>query len=59
MKQIANQPSDVGRLPKNFPALQERMDTVKRRGADRKQLSSKSSLENAMGQEKDDTFFLL
>jgi hypothetical protein len=47
------------RLPKNFPALQERMDVVKRSNAEKQQLTSRSPLENLPGVEKDDSFFLL
>jgi hypothetical protein len=47
------------RLPKNFPALQERMDVVKRGNAEKQQLTSRSPLENLPGVEKDDNFFLL
>jgi len=53
-----SQTSEVERLPKNFPALQERMDVVKRSNAE-KQLTSRSPLENLPGVEKDDNFFLL
>jgi hypothetical protein len=51
--------NEVERLPKNFPALQERMDVVKRSNAEKQQLPSRSPLENLPGVEKEDTFFLL
>jgi hypothetical protein len=44
-------------LPKNFPGLQERMETVKR--SEKQQLTSRSLLESTTGVEKEDTFFLL
>lgn len=47
------------RLPKNFPALQERMDVVKRGNAEKQQLTSRSPLENLPSVEIDDNFFLL
>jgi len=53
------QTNDVDRLPKNFPALQERMDAVKRSSADKKQAPSRSPLESTPVVDKDDTFFLL
>ena len=55
----STQPNETGRLPKNFPALQERMDTVKRSNAEKQQVTPHSPLENPVGVEKDDTFFLL
>jgi hypothetical protein len=51
--------NEVERLPKNFPALQERMDIVKRSKAEEQQLTSRSPLENLPGVEKEDNFFLL
>jgi hypothetical protein len=51
--------NDAERLPKNFPALQERMDTVKRSNAEKQQVPSRSPLENTPAVEKDDSFFLL
>jgi len=54
-----SQTNEVERLPKNFPALQERMDVVKRSNAEKQQLTSSSPLENLSGVEKDDNFFLL
>ena len=54
-----SQTNEVERLPKNFPALQERMDVVKRSNAEKQQLTSSSPLENLPGVEKDDNFFLL
>jgi len=51
--------NDADRLPKNFPALQERMDTVKRSNAEKQQVPSRSPLENVPAVEKDDSFFLL
>lgn len=53
------QTNETERLPKNFPALQERMDTVKRSNAEKPQLSPRSPLENPAVVDKDDTFFLL
>ncbi len=53
------QTNETERLPKNFPALQERMDTVKRSGAEKQPLTPRSPLENPAGVEKDDNFFLL
>ena len=53
------QTNDVDRLPKNFPALQERMDAVKRSSADKQQSPSRSPLENTPVVDKDDSFFLL
>jgi len=49
------------RLPKNFPALQERMETVKHSGIDKQkqQLTPHPSLENPAAAEKDESFFLL
>lgn len=54
-----SQTNEVERLPKNFPALQERMDVVKRSNAEKQQLTSRSPLENLPSVEKDDNFFLL
>jgi hypothetical protein len=57
-----SQTNEVERLPKNFPALQERMDVVKRSNAEKQQLTSRTPLENLPGVEKvekEDTFFLL
>jgi hypothetical protein len=51
--------NDPDRLPKNFPALQERMDAVKRSNVEKQQATSRSPLENTPAVEKDDTFFLL
>jgi len=51
--------NDADRLPKNFPALQERMDVVKGSTVEKQQATSRSPLENAPAVEKDDTFFLL
>ena len=53
------QNNDVDRLPKNFPALQERMDAVKRSSAEKQQAPSRSPLESTPAVEKDDSFFLL
>jgi len=53
------QANETERLPKNFPALQERMDIVKRSNAEKQQLSPRSPLENPPVVDKDDTFFLL
>jgi hypothetical protein len=53
------QSNDVDRLPKNFPALQERMDAVKRSNAEKQQAPSRSPLESTPVVEKDDSFFLL
>jgi hypothetical protein len=55
----SSQTNETERLPKNFPALQERMDTVKRSNAEKQQLTPRSPLENPAGVEKDDNFFLL
>ncbi len=56
----SSQPTEPERLPKNFPALQERTDSVKRSYAEKKQPSTpRSPLENPTVVEKDDTFFLL
>lgn len=52
------QSNETDRLPKNFPALQERMDVVKRTKSEKQQLT-RSPLENPVKVEKDDTFFLL
>ncbi len=55
-----SQTNEVERVPKNFPALQERMDVVKRSNAEKQQLTSRTPLENLPGVEKkEDTFFLL
>ena len=54
-----SQINEPERLPKNFPALQERMDTVKRSSAEKQQPITATSLEKLTGVEKDDTFFLL
>jgi hypothetical protein len=51
------QTAEKDRLPKNFPGLQERMETVKR--SEKQQLTSRSPLESTTGVEKEDTFFLL
>ena len=53
-----SQINETERLPKNFPALQERMEVVKRAKLERPQLTS-LPLENPSAVEKDDTFFLL
>ena len=53
------QPKDTERLPKNFPALQERMDTVRRSKAEKHQLKPRPTIETSASVEKDDTFFLL
>jgi hypothetical protein len=53
------QPNETDRLPKNFPALQERMDAVKRSNIEKQQDPSRSPLESTPAVEKDDTFFLL
>jgi hypothetical protein len=55
----STQPNETDRLPKNFPALQERMDVVKRSNAEKQQLTPRSPLETPVVAEKDDTFFLL
>ena len=55
----SSQTNETERLPKNFPALQERMDAVKRSGAEKQQVTPRSPVENLAGIEKDDTFFLL
>ena len=55
----ASQINETERLPKNFPALQERMEVVKRASVEKPQLTSRSPLENLSAVEKDDTFFLL
>ena len=52
-------PNDADRLPKNFPALQERMDSVKRSNVDKQQAPSRSPLESTPVVDKDDSFFLL
>ena len=54
-----SQINETERLPKNFPALQERMEMVKRANVEKQQLASRRPLENAIAVEKDDTFFLL
>jgi hypothetical protein len=46
-------------MPKNFPALQERMDIVKRSHTDKQQLTPRSALDPVVSVEKDDNFFLL
>ena len=51
--------NDADRLPKNFPALQERMDAVKRSNVEKQQDPSRSPLESTPVVEKDDSFFLL
>ena len=51
--------TETERLPKNFPALQERMETVKRSNYEKQQLTSRSLLESTTGVEKEDIFFLL
>ena len=53
------QTNEAERMPKNFPALQERMDTVKRSGAEKQQLVPRPPIENPVGLDKDDNFFLL
>jgi hypothetical protein len=55
----SSQTNETERLPKNFPALQERMDTVKRSGAEKQPLISRSPVENLVSIEKEDNFFLL
>ncbi len=55
----SSQINETERLPKNFPALQERMEVVKRANLEKPQLTSLSPLENPSAVEKDDTFFLL
>jgi hypothetical protein len=55
----SSQINETERLPKNFPALQERMEVVKRANVEKQQLTSRSPLENLSAVEKDDTFFLL
>jgi len=57
--QGSTQTNEAELLPKNFPVLQERMDVVKRSGAEKQQLTSRSPIENPSGVEKDDSFFLL
>jgi len=54
-----SQISETERLPKNFPALQERMEVVKRGKLEKQQLTARSPLEVPSAAEKDDTFFLL
>ena len=58
MNRLANQQSDPERLPKNFPALQERMDAVKR-SSSTKPAGARSPLEKPLDSDKDDSFFLL
>ena len=53
------QPKETDLMPKNFPAIQERMDTVKRTHVEKQKLTSRSPLEIPVSVEKDDTFFLL
>jgi hypothetical protein len=55
----ATHTTETERLPKNFPGLQERMETVKRSNYEKKQITSRSPLENTTSVEKEDTFFLL
>jgi hypothetical protein len=52
-------PNETDRMPKNFPALQERMDIVKRSHTDKQQLTPRSALDLLVSVEKDDNFFLL
>lgn len=52
-------PKETDRMPKNFPALQERMDIVKRSHIDKQQLTPRSALDLLVSVEKDDNFFLL
>jgi hypothetical protein len=54
----SGQTNEMERLPKNFPALQERIDTVKRSKVETQQLTPRSPLEDPAGVEKDDNFFL-
>ena len=55
----SSQINETERLPKNFPALQERMEVVKRANVEKQQLTPRPPLENPSAVEKDDTFFLL
>jgi hypothetical protein len=55
----STQTTETERLPKNFPGLQERMETVKRSNYEKQQLALRSLLESTTGVEKEDTFFLL
>jgi len=55
----SNQTNETERLPTNFPALQERMDVVKRSNAEKPQITPRSPLENPAVVEKSDNFFLL
>jgi hypothetical protein len=59
MMRSTSQTKETDRLPKNFPGLQERMETVKRSNSEKQQLTPRSPLENTPGVEKEDTFFLL
>jgi hypothetical protein len=59
MMRSTGQTKETDRLPKNFPGLQERMETVKRSNSEKQQLTPRSPLENTAGVEKEDTFFLL
>lgn len=54
-----SQINETERLPKNFPALQERMEVVKRGRLEKQPLIARSPLEIPSAAEKDDTFFLL
>jgi hypothetical protein len=53
------EPKETDRMPKNFPALQERMDIVKHSHTDKQQLTPRSPLDIPVSVEKDDNFFLL
>jgi hypothetical protein len=55
----STQPRETDRMPKNFPALQERMDAVKRGDADKQQVTPRTPVEIPISVEKDDSFFLL
>ena len=57
----SSQTTETERLPKHFPVLQERMETIKRSSAEKQQqiLTPRPPLENPAGVEKDDNFFLL
>jgi hypothetical protein len=55
----STQTTETERLPKNFPGLQERMETVNRSNYEKQQITSRSPLESTTGVEKEDTFFLL
>jgi len=55
----SSQINETERLPKNFPALQERMEVVKRGKLEKQQLTPRSPLEIPGAADKDDTFFLL